>query len=68
MSNEFHIVTSVTSFYTIDANSISISRVTRLTAVEVMHREGRVRRNLVKTLSVAYSFFNRILIIENFVT
>lgn len=68
MSNEFHIMTSVTSFYTIDANSISISSVTRLTAIEVMHWEGCVRRYLVKTLSISYSFFNRILIIENFVT
>lgn len=47
MSDEFHIVTGVTSFYTIDAYRVSIRRITRLTAIEVVHGEGGVRRDFV---------------------
>lgn len=47
VSDEFHIVASVTSFYTVNAYRVPIRRVARLTTVEVVHREGSVRRDFV---------------------
>lgn len=47
MSDEFHIVTGVTSFYTVNAYRVPIRRVARLTTVEVVHGEGGVRRDFV---------------------
>lgn len=47
VSDEFHVVASVTSFYTVNAYRVPIRRVARLTTIEVVHRKGSVRRDFV---------------------
>lgn len=67
VSDEFHVVAGVTGFYTIDTYRVAIRRVARLTAIEVVHREGGVRRDFVQTLPVPDSLLHRVLIVEYFI-
>lgn len=67
VSDEFHIVTGMTSFYTINAYRIAIRRVASLTAVKVVHRKGSVRWDFVQALAISNRFLHRILITKYFI-
>lgn len=68
MSDEFHVVASVTGFYTINTYCIAIRRVARLAAIKVVHRKRGIRRNFIQTLAVSNSFLYCVLIIKYFVS
>lgn len=64
MSDKLDIVSGMTSFDAIHADGISIGRIASLTTIEVVHREGSIAGYLIQTLSVCYSLFYCILIVE----
>lgn len=51
MPDELDVVARVTRLDAVDADRISIGRVAGVAPVEVVHREGRVRADLVQTLT-----------------
>ena len=68
MPDELNVMTGMTCFNTIDTYSIPIRRVARTTPVEVMHGKACVRRDLVKTLPVRYSFLHSVQVVENLIS
>lgn len=68
MSYKLYIVSGVTRLDTINADGVTICRVTRLTPVEVVHGERRVTGYLIETLSIRHSLLHSILIVENLIT
>lgn len=68
MSDKLNVVSRVTGLDTIDADCIAVCGVARSASVKVMHRKGRVRRDLVKTLTTIDGFFYGVLVIEDLVS
>lgn len=67
MSDELHVMASMTCFDTVDTDGVTISCVAGLAAVEVVHRERCVTRDFVQTLAVAHRFLHCVLIAKYFV-
>lgn len=67
MSDEFDVVARVTSLYAVHTYCIAVCRVAGLTAIEVVHGERGVRRDLVQALAVADCLLYRVLIIEDLI-
>lgn len=67
MTDKLHVVPGMTRFDTIDAYSVPVRCVAGATAVEIVHRERCVGRDLVKTLTTIHGLFNRVLVIKDLV-
>ena len=67
MSDELHLVASVTCFYTVDTNGVTVGRVTRSAPIEIVHGKAGVARYLVQTLAICYSFLHHVLVTKDFI-
>ena len=68
VTDELHVVTRMTRFDAVDADGVAIGRVARTAAVEVVHGERRVRRDLVQALAAVHRFLHGVLVVENLVS
>lgn len=67
VSDEFDVVSGMTCLNTVNAYSVTIGCITGATSVEIMHREGCVRRDLVEALTTIHGLLYRILVIKDLV-
>ena len=67
MPDELDVVARVTRFDAVDADGVPVGRVARPAAVEVVHGERRVRRDLVETLAAVDGLLHRVLVVEDLV-
>lgn len=67
MPDELDVVTRVARLDAVDADRVPVRRVARVAPVKVVHRERRVRANLVQTLPPGDGLFHFVLIVEDLV-
>lgn len=68
MPNELNVMSLMANLDAVDANGISIGRIARVTAIEVMHRERSVRRDFIQALTAADRLLNLIVVVEDLVS
>lgn len=65
--DKLHVVSRMARLDAVDAYGVAVRRVARPTAIKVVHREGRIRGDLVQTLTAVDGFLDGVLVIEYFV-
>lgn len=67
MPDELDVMARVARLDAVDADRVPIGRVARVAPVEVVHREGRVRADLVQTLTTGDGLFHLVLVVEDLI-
>lgn len=65
MPYKLDVVSRMTGLDAINADGIAIGGVARLAPVEIVHREGGIRGDLVQALTVRHRLFHGVLVVEN---
>lgn len=65
MPNKLDVVSRMTGLDAIHADGIAIGGIARLASVEIVHREGGIRGDLVQALTVRHCLLHSVLVVEN---
>ncbi len=67
VADELDVVPGMTRLNTVDAYGVAVRCVAGAAAVKIMHREGRIGRDLIETLTTINGLFYRVLVVKDLV-